>query len=67
MTRDWEQKVRRTIFISQDLEVKLAKLASERDTSTNDLICELLTAGVEQHEPSASQERRVKATKGELG
>jgi hypothetical protein len=39
-------KVRRSVFISQELEASLARLAEERGTTVNDLISEILTQGV---------------------
>jgi hypothetical protein len=47
-------KVRRSIFISQDLEASLARLAEEYGTTTNDLICDLLTRGVAEREGAAA-------------
>ena len=38
--------VRRSIFISEELEAALARLAEERGTTTNDLICEILARAV---------------------
>lgn len=39
-------KVRRSIFLSQELEASLARLAEERGTTANDLICDILTRAV---------------------
>ena len=39
-------KVRRSIFISEELEAALARLAEERGTTTNDLIREILAQAV---------------------
>ena len=50
MTHDWEHKIRRSIFLSPDLETRLAKLASERETSTNDLICQILDGALQERE-----------------
>lgn len=43
-------KVRRSIFISEELEATLARLAEERGTTTNDLICEILARAVASQE-----------------
>ena len=43
-------KVRRSIFISEELEASLARLAAERGTTTNDLICEILAQAVASRE-----------------
>jgi hypothetical protein len=51
-------KVRRSIFISEELESALARLAAERGTTTNDLICQILTSAVASMEaaPGARSE-----------
>jgi hypothetical protein len=41
-----EAKVRRSIFISEELESALARLAEERGTTTNDLISQILSEAV---------------------
>jgi predicted DNA-binding protein len=57
MTIDENQtKVRRSIFIPQELEEALARLASERQTSPNDLIREILAAAVKEHESAATRD-----------
>jgi hypothetical protein len=53
---DGQTKVRRSIFIPQELEAALARLANERETSANDLICEILAAAVKEYESAATPE-----------
>jgi len=53
---DSQTKVRRSIFIPQELEEALARMAKERQTSPNDLICEILAAAVGDHESASTQE-----------
>ena len=48
-------KVRRSIFISQELEASLARLADERGTTTNELICDILNRGVASFEGTSDQ------------
>jgi predicted DNA-binding protein len=55
-------KVRRSIFLSQELEASLARLAEERGTTTNALICEILTHGVASLEDTSKQQ--ASATRG---
>jgi predicted DNA-binding protein len=55
-TSELASKVRRSIFMSQDLEARLARLAEERGTTTNDLICEILTRGVADLEGTSDQQ-----------
>jgi hypothetical protein len=47
-------KVRRSIFIPQALEASLARLAEERGTTTNDLICDMLTQAVADQWPAGA-------------
>ena len=53
---DSQTKVRRSIFIPQELEEALARMANERQTSPNDLISEILAAAVRDHENAPTQE-----------
>jgi Ribbon-helix-helix protein, copG family len=49
----WEDgTVRRSIFLPEDLEMALAKLALERGTSVNELIRELLEQAIREATPS---------------
>jgi hypothetical protein len=51
-------KVRRSIFLPEELEARLARLANERQTSPNDLICEILDAALASQD-DAPEERNV--------
>ena len=57
MTDDADERVRRSIFLPQELETALSRLAAERETSANDLICEILAERVSalNAEPSPAQ------------
>jgi hypothetical protein len=49
-------KVRRSIFIPQELESSLARLADERGTTTNDLICDILARAVASLEGTSGEQ-----------
>jgi hypothetical protein len=51
----YANKVRRSIFIPEELEASLARLAEKRGTTTNDLICDILTHAVEGSEGTAGE------------
>ena len=46
MTDDADERVRRSIFLPEELETAISRLAVERGTSANDLICEILAERV---------------------
>ena len=48
-------KVRRSIFISDELEASLARLAAERGTTTNELICDILAHAVGSRTSTAGE------------
>jgi len=48
-------KVRRSIFLSEELEGALARLAEQRGMTTNDLISEILARAVADHEGGAGK------------
>jgi predicted DNA-binding protein len=48
-------KVRRSIFISEELEASLARLAEELGTTTNDLIREILARAVASKDDTSNQ------------
>ncbi|HEX8918609.1 MAG TPA: hypothetical protein VF898_08905 [Chloroflexota bacterium] len=57
--KSWEgregSKVRRSIFLPEDLEMALAKMAVERGTSVNELIHELLERAVREDQGAAAR------------
>jgi hypothetical protein len=54
-TPELADNVRRSIFIPEDLEAALARLAEERGTTTNDLICDLLIRAVADSEATSTE------------
>ena len=55
----WERsKVRRSIFLPEELEMALARMALDRGTSVNELIRELLERAIREEQGAPQSDRR---------